>query len=80
METENHTLMEKQNELSQKIDIKKIIKEEGHIRKFNGVAPDGFILVHEKSLEELKDFEVWKEWKHGQISVEDLNKKNFDNT
>ena len=72
--------MEKQNELSQKIDIKKIIKEEGHIRKFNGVAPDGFVLVHEKSLEELKDFEIWKEWKHGQISIEDLNKKNFDNT
>ena len=80
METENHTLMEKQNELNQKIDIKKIIKEEGHIRKFYGVAPDGFVLVHEKSLEELKDFEVWKEWKHGQISIEDLNKKNFDNT
>jgi hypothetical protein len=72
--------MEKQSELSQKIDIKKIIKEEGHIRKFNGVAPDGFVLVHEKSLEELKDFEIWKEWKHGQISIEDLNKKNFDNT
>lgn len=72
--------MEKQNESSQKIDIKKIIQEEGHIRKFNGIAPDGFILVHEKSLEELKDFEIWKEWRHGQISIEDLNKKNFDNT
>jgi hypothetical protein len=72
--------MEKQSESSQKIDIKKIIQEEGHIRKFLGVAPDGFVLVHEKSLEELKDFEIWKEWKHGQISIEDLNKKNFDNT
>ena len=72
--------MEKQNESNQKIDIKKIIQEEGHIRKFNGIAPDGFILVHEKSLEELKDFEIWKEWRHGQISIEDLNKKNFDNT
>jgi hypothetical protein len=30
METENHTLMEKQM-----IDIKKIIKEEGHIRKLS---------------------------------------------
>ena len=23
-----------------------------------------------KTLEELKDFEIWKEWKHNQISIE----------
>ena len=63
-----------------KIDIKKIIKEEGHIRKFAGVAPEGFILVHEKTLEELKDFDKWKMWKHDEISIQEMNKNNFDNT
>jgi len=75
METENHTLMEKQI-----IDIKKIIEEEGPIRKFDGIAPEGFVLVHEKSLEDLKEFEIWKSWKHNEISIQELNKKNFDNT
>jgi hypothetical protein len=68
--------MENQN----KIDIKKIIQEEGHIKKFEGVAPDGFFLVHEKTLEDLKEFEVWREWKHNEISIQELNKINFDNT
>jgi hypothetical protein len=68
--------MENQN----KIDIKKIIQEEGHIKKFEGVAPDGFVLVHEKTLEDLKEFEVWREWKHNEISIQELNKINFDNT
>lgn len=61
------------------INIVKIIKEEGHIKKFEGVAPEGFLLVHEKTLEELKDFSTWKEWKNNEISINDLNKKNFDN-
>jgi len=60
------------------IDILKIIKEGGPIRKFDGIAPEGFVLVHEDTLEELKDFEVWKEWKHNQISIRDLNNKHLD--
>ena len=62
------------------IDIKKIIKEEGHIRKFQGIAPDGFILVHENTLEQLKDMNVWLEWKMERLSIEEMNKINFDNT
>jgi hypothetical protein len=68
--------METQN----KIDVKKIIQEEGHIKKFEGIAPDGFVLVHEKTLEDLKEFEVWRDWKHNEISIQELNKINFDNT
>lgn len=71
--------MGKQEKLS-KVDIKKIIQEEGHIRKFNGVAPEGFVLVHEKTLEELKDFDKWKMWKNDEISIHEMNKNNFDNT
>ena len=60
------------------IDILEIIKEEGPIRKFDGIAPERFVLVHEDALEELKDFEIWKEWKNNQISIKELNNKHFD--
>lgn len=60
------------------VDINKILKEEGVMRKYQGVAPEGFILVHEKTLELLKNFEIWKEWKSGQISIKELNHNNFE--
>jgi hypothetical protein len=62
------------------IDIQKILEEEGEVRKFGGVAPEGFVLVHEKTLESLKDFETWKMWKHNQITIKELNKTNFNNS
>jgi hypothetical protein len=62
----------------EQVDIKRILEERGPTGKFDGVAPEGFVLVHQDALEELKDFEVWKEWKHNQISIKELNNKHFD--
>ena len=62
------------------VNIKKILEEEGEVRKFGGVSPEGFVLVHEKALEQLKDFDTWKMWKHNQITIKELNKTNFDNS
>jgi hypothetical protein len=62
------------------VNIKKILEEEGEVRKFGGVAPEGFVLVHEKTLEKLKDFDTWKSWKHNEITIKELNKTNFDNS
>jgi hypothetical protein len=62
------------------IDLQKILEEEGEVRKFGGVAPEGFVLVHEKVLEKLKDFETWKRWKHNEITIKELNKTNFGNS
>ena len=45
--------------------------------KFNGIAPEGFVLVHEDTLEDLKCFEVWKEWKCDKLSIRELNNKHF---
>jgi hypothetical protein len=59
------------------VDIKRLIEERGPTGKLEGNAPEGFVLVHEGTLEELKDFEVWKEWKHNQISIKELNNKHF---
>lgn len=61
------------------IDLEKILKEEGEVRKFGGVAPEGFVLVHEKTLEDLKNFDVWKMWKNNETSIKKLNISNFDN-
>jgi hypothetical protein len=63
-----------------KINIKEILEKEGEVRKFVGVAPEGFVLVHEKTLQDLQDFEIWKDWKNGLKSIEDLNKSNFQDT
>lgn len=60
------------------IDVKKILEEEGIMRKYEGVAPEGFILVHEKTLEDLKDFDTWKSWKNDNITIKELNNKNFE--
>jgi hypothetical protein len=62
------------------VNIKKILEEEGEVRKFGGVAPEGFVLVHEKTLESLKEFNTWKMWKHNEITIKELNKTNFDNS
>lgn len=62
------------------IDLKKILEERGPLSKFEGNAPEGFVLILEKTLEDLKDFDIWKDWKNGSISLKDLDKKNFDNT
>ncbi len=63
-----------------KINIKEILEKEGEIRKFVGVSPEGFVLLHEKTLEDLKDFDVWKDWKNGFKSIEEMNKFNFQDT
>jgi hypothetical protein len=62
------------------VNIKKILEEEGEVRKFGGVAPEGFVLVHEKTLESLKEFNTWKMWKHNEITIKELNKTNFNNS
>ena len=61
------------------VDIKKILEQEGPLRKYEGIAPEGFVLICEKTLDDLKDIEIWKKWKNGEISIKELNKKNFPN-
>mgnify|MGYP003342580454 CR=1 FL=1 len=45
------------------INIEEKIKN-SHYYKFQGIAPEGFVLVPEEVLAQLKDFDTWKEWKH----------------
>jgi hypothetical protein len=60
------------------INIKKILEKEGPMLKLSNVAPEGFVLVHEKTLEDLKDFETWKSWKNDELTINKLNNKNYN--
>lgn len=53
--------------------IKEKIKN-SHYHKFQGVAPEGFILIPEQALEKLKDFDIWKEWKNNPKIFHDIVK------
>jgi len=44
-------------------EIKEKINK-SHFLKFGGNAPEGFIMIPEKTLERLKDFDFWKKWKY----------------
>lgn len=60
------------------IDVKKILEENKGFHKYGGVAPEGFVLVHENTLEDLKVFDNWKSWINNEVSITELNIKNFD--
>lgn len=45
--------------------IKEKIKD-SHYHKFSGITPEGFVMIPEKTLERLKEFEFWKEWKNNE--------------
>lgn len=60
------------------IDVKKILEETRGFHKYGGVAPEGFVLVHEKTLEDLKIFDNWRLWIHDELTVTELNIRNFE--
>jgi hypothetical protein len=75
MKTESLKNMEKKTV----INIKEILESRGTSIKFAGCIPEGFVLIHEDALKELKDFDVWKKWKNDEISIESLNQIHFEN-
>ena len=52
-----------------KITTKEIVKN-----RYLGVAPEGFVLILEKTIQDLQDFEIWKEWKNNIVEL-DLNNR-----
>jgi hypothetical protein len=51
------------------ISIDEIVKG-----RYTGVAPDGFVLLLEKTIQDLQDFETWKEWKNNIIELDLKNR------
>jgi hypothetical protein len=56
--------------MSKKREIK-----DSYFHKFEGIAPEGFLLVPEELFDLLKDFDNWKEFKHNLEWVYDNSKK-----
>ena len=54
--------------------------ENSHYHKFEGIAPEGFILVPEDVLEQLRDFDTWKEWKNNPELLVEMIKNSLLNT
>jgi hypothetical protein len=52
-----------------KITTMEIIKN-----RYLGVAPEGFVLLLEKTVQDLQDFETWKEWKNKIIELDLKNR------
>jgi hypothetical protein len=63
--------------MTKHINFKEVLETIGPTGKLERNAPEGFILVYEDTLEDLKNFEVWKEWKDNKISIRELNNKHF---
>ena len=51
------------------IPISKIVKY-----RYSGVAPEGFVLLLDKTIEDLQNFETWKEWKNKIIELDLKNR------
>jgi len=51
--------------------------QHSNYHKYDGIAPEGFTLVPDSVLEELKDFESWKEFKHDDEWIEKSSKKHL---
>ena len=51
------------------IDTKQIVEN-----RYKGVAPEGFVLLLEKTIQDLQDFETWKEWKNKIIELDLKNR------
>jgi hypothetical protein len=51
------------------ISTNKIVKN-----RYAGVAPEGFVLLLDKTIQDLADFEVWKEWKNNIIELDLKNR------
>ena len=51
-----------------------ITTEEIVKNRYAGVAPEGFVLLHEKTIQDLQDFEIWKELKNKIIELDLKNR------
>ena len=60
-----------------KDDIKESIQNYKY-KKFEHLAPEGFVLIPEGLLEDLKEFDTWKEWKNDPIFFRKLKETHID--
>ena len=42
--------------------------------RYSGVAPEGFVLLLDKTIQDLQNFEIWKEWKNNILELDLKNR------
>lgn len=62
-----------------KDNIKESIQNYNY-KKFDHLAPEGFVLIPESMLEDLKEFDNWKEWKNNPDFHQIMKEKHIDLT
>lgn len=60
-----------------KVDINESIQNYKY-KKFDHLAPEGFVLIPEGMLEDLKEFDNWKEWKNNPDFHQILKESHID--
>jgi hypothetical protein len=51
------------------ISINEIVKN-----RYAGVAPEGYVLLLDKTIQDLQNFEIWKEWKNNILELDLKNR------
>ena len=77
MSLNDDILEEVHNEFVNSDEYKHMIQEKiesSHYHKYDGLAPEGFVLIPEEVLEQLKDFDTWKNWKHNPEVLVEMSK------
>lgn len=52
-----------------KITTNEIVKN-----RYAGVAPEGYVLLLDKTIQDLENFEIWKEWKNNILELDLRNR------
>lgn len=53
--------------------------QESEYHKYSSIAPEGFVIIPEKIIEELKDFDNWKEFKNNPNYLKEKSIEIFNN-
>ena len=67
MGSQDNILEQEHNEFINSELFYQMIKEKienSHYHKYDGIAPEGFIIMPEQTLERLKNFDYWEKWIH----------------
>jgi hypothetical protein len=73
----DNILEDEHNKFVNSDDYNKMIQERveyANYHKFDGIAPDGFVLIPIEVLEKLKEFDIWKEWKYNPELLTQMSK------
>jgi hypothetical protein len=83
MRSQDNILEQEHNDFVNSDLFHQMIKEKiehSHYYKYDGVCPEGFVMIPILTLERLKDFEVWKEWKNDPELLIEFAKKDVEKT